>query len=350
MAVITYKCPNCGGDLQFNPEHQDFHCQYCMSDFAEAALNQGQPADTAEQTESEAAADPAAEAVMYNCPSCGAEIVTDDTTAATFCYYCHNPVVLSGRLSGTYNPDFVVPFKIDREKALAIFKQWIGRKKYVPKAFYNQNQIEKLSGIYFPYWLYNCQVEGRLEANARKIKTWVTGNVEYTQTEQFDVIREGNMTIDNVTRNALKKSNRVLVESVLPFEMDQLKPFQMSYLSGFQAEKRDMEKVDLSTDVENEVRQFASDKLRSQVSGYNALDIRDQSAAIRNSQWQYALMPVWTLTYRDPSTGKMYYFACNGQTGKICGELPVDKSRLAMLFATIAIPMFIFLMIVGYIL
>ncbi len=38
--------------------------------------------------------------LVYICPSCGAEVVTDATTAATFCYYCHNPVVLSEKLTG----------------------------------------------------------------------------------------------------------------------------------------------------------------------------------------------------------------------------------------------------------
>ena len=61
------------------------------------------------------------DAMLYTCPSCGAEIVTDATTAATFCYYCHNPVVLSGRLTGTYQPDFAIPFQIDRKRAQEVF-------------------------------------------------------------------------------------------------------------------------------------------------------------------------------------------------------------------------------------
>ncbi|MGL5436224.1 MAG: TFIIB-type zinc ribbon-containing protein [Lachnospiraceae bacterium] len=352
MAVITYKCPNCGGDLQFNPEHQNFHCQYCLSDFAEDALEKDEPEEEALQDDPELddsdAVDNEYQAVLYHCPSCGAEIVTDETTAATFCYYCHNPVVLSGRLQGQYNPDYVVPFAIDREKALTIFSQWIGRKKYVPKVFYNQNQIEKMSGIYFPYWLYNCHVDGRLAAQATKRQIRRSGSIEYTKTDQFDVIREGEMPVKHVTRNALKKSNRQLVEGVLPFEMEKLKAFRMSYLSGFQAEKRDMEKTEFSSEVETEVRQFAEQSLRSQISGYDSVNVRSCSADIRNPEWQYALMPVWTLTYRDNNENKLYYFACNGQTGRICGELPVDNGRLAVLFAQVAVPLFVILMIVGY--
>ncbi len=346
MAVITYKCPNCGGDLQFNPEHQNFHCQYCLSDFAQSMLDT-EAAEPALQMPAEP--EPTDhEAVMYNCPSCGAEIITDETTAATFCYYCHNPVVLSGRLQGQFNPDYVAPFTIDREKALSIFSQWISKKKYVPKAFYNESQIEKLSGVYFPYWLFNCEVDGTLDARATKRKVWRSGSTEYTKTDQYDVVRAGHMPVKHVTRNALKKSNRQLVEGVLPFEMEKLKGFKMSYLSGFQAEKRDMEKQEFSAEAESEVRQFAEQSLRSQISGYDAVEVRSCHADIRNQEWKYSLMPVWTVTYHDNNSDKIYYFACNGQTGKICGELPVDNGRLMGLFAKVAVPLFVLLMIAGY--
>lgn len=354
MAVITYKCPNCGGDLRFDPESQRYKCEYCLSDFSQKELDEMTPEREAGPAgQPEAAQQPGQEqqpgqAVLYNCPSCGAEIVTDETTTATFCYYCHNPVVLAGKLQGAYHPDLVIPFAIDRKKALEIFNQWIGRKKYIPKAFYSQEQIEKLSGIYFPYWLYNCQVDGRLDAEATKLKTWVNGNVQFVQTEKFDVSRAGQMPVEHVTRNALKKANRQLVEGVLPFEMDGLQPFSMGYLSGFQAENRDMERQEFEQEIEQEVREFAEGSLKSGISLYDSVNIRSQSAEIKDAAWNYTLMPVWTLTYKDAKSGKIYYFACNGQTGKICGELPVDPGRLMTLFASIFAPLLVILLIVGY--
>lgn len=98
--------------------------------------------------------------MLYTCPSCGAEIVTDETTAATFCYYCHNPVILSGRLSGEFHPDYVIPFAMEKKRAVEIFEQWMKKKRFVPKAFYSEDQIEKISGVYFPYMLYSCRAEG----------------------------------------------------------------------------------------------------------------------------------------------------------------------------------------------
>ena len=351
MAVITYKCPNCGGDLRFDPESQSYKCEYCRSGFSQEKLDRMAPEqETVPPQDTGAAGNGAdgATVLYYHCPSCGAEIVTDETTTATFCYYCHNPVVLSGKMQGEYQPDLVIPFAIDREKALEIFDQWIGKKKYIPKAFYAPEQIEKMSGIYFPYWLFDCQVEGRLDAEATKQKTWVSGNVQFVQTEKFDVSRAGRMPVEHVTRNALKKANRQLVEGVLPFEMEGLKPFSMGYLSGFQAENRDMDRQEFAEEVEQEVREFAAGSLKREIGAYDSVNVRSQSADIQNPEWKYTLMPVWTLTYKDQKQDKIYYFACNGQTGKVCGELPVDNGRLMMLFASIFIPLFVILLIVGY--
>lgn len=360
MAVITYKCPNCGGDLRFNPESQKYRCEYCISEFTQQQLEQMTKQDEigpkGETSGVAKAKEPGAndgraqdgKAVLYNCPNCGAEIVTDESTTATFCYYCHNPVVLEGKMEGKYMPQYVIPFAVDRDKALNIFEQWIGKKKYIPKAFYSKDQIDKMTGVYFPYWLYSCEVDGKLDAEGLKHQNWVAGNIQYTKTEKYDVSREGQMKIGHVTRNALSKANRKLVEGVLPFEMDKIQPFHMGYLSGFMAEKRDMEEDKFQNEVQQEVKGFAGQALQSEVAGYDAVQVRNQTTELKDEKWDYALMPVWTLTYKDPKQDKMYYFACNGQTGKVCGELPLDTGRLATLFVSIFAPLFVVLMIVGY--
>ena len=341
MAVITYKCPNCGGDLRFHPDSQKYRCEYCLSEFDQGQLEE--PAADAEAVNTE---EPGA--VFYHCPSCGAEIVTDESTTATFCYYCHNPVVLEGKMRGEYHPDLVIPFAIDREKALGIFDQWIRKKKYIPNEFYSKDQIEKLTGVYFPYWLYSCRVDGKLDAKGIRRKTWVTGNIRYTQTQEYDVLREGEMQVDHVTRNALSKANRKLAEGVLPFEMDKMQPFHMGYLSGFMAEKRDMEEEQFQNEVQQEVRDYATNSLRSTAGSYDDIQVRQATADLTDEKWDYALLPVWTLTYKEPKSGKMYYFACNGQTGKVCGELPVDSGKLLKLFLSMFVPVFAVLLIAGY--
>lgn len=343
MATVSYKCPNCGGGLVYEPESGQYQCEYCLSEFTQQKLEEMTPQMDSSQSGETAAA------MLYHCPSCGAEIVTDETTAATFCFYCHNPVVLSGRLEGQYHPDYVLPFAVDREKAVEIFTDWVQKKRYVPKSFFSKEQIEKMTGVYFPYWLYSCKVDGRMEAEGVKLRTWIAGNLQYTETQKYEIRRDGHMNINRVPRNALKKADRQLVEGVLPYDMKELRPFSMGYLSGFMAEKRDMEREAFVSELSREVTDFAVTGLQNSVSGYEKVSVQNRQADIRDEKWQYALMPVWTLTYRDNS-GKICYFACNGQTGKVCGQLPVDMGRLMILFAEVFLPLLAVLLVVGYLL
>ncbi len=318
---------------------------------AAAGAFSGDTAGTAQARMDSYAADGAGYdgAVLYTCPSCGAQIVTDATTAATFCYYCHNPVVLSGRLEGSYHPDFVIPFQMDRKKAQEVFSQWIAKKRFVPREFYSPKQIETMTGVYFPYWLFSCKVEAALQGQGTSVRTWSAGNLRYTETKIYDIARQGTVDVNNVARNALKKANRRLVDGVQPFEIGEMQNFSMGYLSGFMAENRDMERAAFEMEVSQEVRDFAVSGLKSQGNSYNRVQITNQRADISEGSWQYALLPVWTLTYKDRKNGKIYYFAMNGQSGKVCGELPVDKVKLLVLFASIFLPLLTILLIVGYI-
>ena len=138
------------------------------------------------------------------------------------------------------------------------------------------------------------------------------------------------------------------MEGVLPYETEKMQPFQTGYLSGFMAEKRDMECESFNSDAEQEVKNYTIQNLTSSITGYNSVNVKNSNLNIRDAKWQYAMLPVWVMTYKHKEDGKMYYFAMNGQTGKICGKLPVDKGKLLKLFAGIFVPVFAFLMIGGW--
>ena len=124
--TVTFKCPCCGGYLEFAPSAQRFKCLYCGQILSEEDLkdqSMQREAEAEEKMAEEAAyeqsmAEKAGESLRsYHCQMCGAEIVTTDTTAATRCYYCHSPVVLHDRLDDEFRPDGVIPFQLDKAAA-----------------------------------------------------------------------------------------------------------------------------------------------------------------------------------------------------------------------------------------
>ncbi len=48
---------------------------------------------------------------VYNCPSCCAELICDENTAAISCPYCGSPTIIPEQFGDTLRPDYVLPFK-----------------------------------------------------------------------------------------------------------------------------------------------------------------------------------------------------------------------------------------------
>jgi len=357
MSAIIYKCPNCGGGLVFDPESGTYVCEYCFSKFSQEELDskKEEEKETVEEQPAEEAEQPAQSeqtkqaAVEYHCPSCGAEIITDETTAATFCFYCHNPIVLSGRLEGEYLPDGIIPFKITKDEAVSKFQEWIQKKKFIPKGFYSKRQIEKMSGVYFPYWIYGCETDSFMDGTAKDIRVWRVGDIEYTETKTFAVRRAGKVRFHHLPKTALQKAQNAMLKGIFPYDFSAMEKFHMGFLSGFQAEKRDIEKNSLTEKIRQEVRSYAEKRMRDTISGHNAFTMSNHSCKINEEDFKYTLLPVWILTYRERGN-RVYYFAMNGQTGEIIGKLPVDYKKLFGLAAVIFLIVFAVMMIGGLLL
>ena len=370
MAVVSYKCPNCDGELVFHPRTQKYKCEYCASAFSQEEINRLQPKAEGENQENNHALqeenqanphDPMGEnqenvhapreeaGSIYHCPSCGAEIVTEETTAASFCYYCHNPVVLSGRVSGEFLPHKIIPFTIDKQQATAKFLEYAHSKKFVPKAFFNKQQIEKISGVYFPYWMADMDMIGSLQAEGKNLRVWRSGDTEYTETKIYHVERRGNIHLEDITKNALKKNSLKLAEGVLPYDVSKVKGFHMGYLSGFLAEKRDLGRSDLQAEVVEDAKEFAQRLLRETAGGYGHLSVNSCQLQTQQEHWDYIMLPVWTVTYKGRD-GKMYYYSMNGQNGKVYGELPVDGAKVWILGIVIFMVVFLLGLLGGWML
>ena len=352
MATVSFKCANCGGELIFDPASGKYKCEYCISLFSQQELDAMEPDESTEQKMQESLNDmdvKSGDAVIYTCPSCGAEIITDATTAATFCYYCHNPVILSGRLDGEYLPDKIIPFEITKEEAIKKFLHFVGKKKFVPKAFFNKKQIELISGVYFPYWNYNVEVESEMDGSARKVRSWTANDIRYTETKHYHISRKGVVSLSHLSENALKKANAELAMGVLPYYFEKMKDFNMGYLSGFLAEKRDIEKENVKGRMESNAKKYAEIMMRDTIEGYSGVSLDSSKVRFRHGKWLYCLLPVWTITYKGKDD-KIYFYSMNGQTGEVCGELPIDKKKLAIVSCMVSVAVLVLGLIGGFLL
>lgn len=355
MVVIVYKCINCGGPLAFKADTQNWTCDYCLSEFAEQEVRDF---INNEQAQAEAETSSAVleemhlqdqefqeKALGYTCQSCGAEIVTDETTAATFCYYCHNPTIISRRLEGEYRPEKVIPFKFNREKATEIFINWCKKKPLLSKQFSSTSELEKLSGVYVPFWLFDCNSNGEISGEATRVRTYTRGDTRYTETKYYHVMREGKAIFRDVPADGSKKMDDELMSILEPYNYHDLTDFSMSYLSGYLAEKYDMDQNDVYGRVSGIIRNNMNSLLRESIRGYSTVSIKNSDIKMKNVEATYVLLPVWMFTYQYK--GKTYMFAMNGQTGKIAGKLPISSGRAVSWFGAISATAFAAMLIGG---
>lgn len=355
--ITTYQCPACTGPLHFVGESGRLECDYCGKSYdvteierlfseKEAASIEAQEKAEAKQEKEKAAAEEmgvswdaqeAAGLRTYNCPSCGAELICDATTAATSCPYCGNPTIVPGQFTGGLRPDLLIPFRLDKQAAINALKMYYRGKKFLPKAFSEQNHIEEIQGVYVPFWLCDCKVEGSASYSATNSRSWKSGNYEITETDYYQVERSGTLGFERIPVDASSKMPDAHMDAIEPYDYSELKAFSTAYLPGFLADKYDVSQQDCLPRIETRAQNSAASELRNSVKGYGAVNVQKQSFRFNSCGMKYALMPVWMLSTKW--NGKNFLFAMNGQTGKLIGDLPVDKGKYFAWFAGIAVPL-----------
>lgn len=333
MAVLQeFKCPCCDGAIEFNSSLQKMKCPYCDSEFEMETLkaydeelnNQPQENmswDTAaggqwQEGETEGLR-------VYTCNSCGGEIVADETTGASECPFCGNPVVMTGQFAGSLKPDLVIPFKVDKKAAIAALQNHYKGKVLLPKVFKDQNHIKEVKGMYVPVWLFDTDADARVRYKASRTRSWSDSQYRYTETSYYSVVRAGGIGFENVPVDGSTKMDDTLMESIEPFKIGEAVDFQTAYLSGYLADKYDVD-AEASIDRANErIKRSTEEAFASTVQGYSSVVPVSSNIHLQNGRARYALYPVWILNTQW--NGQKFTFGINGQTGKIAGDLPMDK-------------------------
>ena len=369
--VTNYQCPACTGPLHYSAKSGKLACDYCGSSFDVAEIEALYARKEAEAAAAKQAADAKAEAAqaakaeaveaaaasggwdtsdlsrdwgaeadglrVYSCPSCGAELICDQSTAATACPYCGNPAIVPGQFSGALRPDYILPFRLSKDDAVQALRAHYKGKPFLPRSFTSANHIEQIQGVYVPFWLFDGGAEGAASYRASNTNVYETGDYEITETRHYHVVRAGSLAFEKIPVDASSKMPDDHMDSIEPFDYAQLRPFSTAYLPGYLADKYDVTIDDSRDRADTRCRETLAQALRDTVTGYGACVTEREDIALRRGKVHYALLPVWMLSTKW--NGQDFLFAMNGQTGKLVGDLPTDRGRFWGMFAAIAAPL-----------
>ena len=369
--VTNYQCPACTGPLHYSAKSGKLECDYCGSSFDVAEIEALYARKEAEAAAAKQAADAKAEAAqaakaeaaeaaaasggwdtsdlsrdwgaeadglrVYSCPSCGAELICDQSTAATACPYCGNPAIVPGQFSGALRPDYILPFRLSKDDAVQALRAHYKGKPFLPRSFTSANHIKQIQGVYVPFWLFDGGAEGAASYRASNTNVYETGDYEITETRHYHVVRAGSLAFEKIPVDASSKMPDDHMDSIEPFDYAQLRPFSTAYLPGYLADKYDVTIDDSRDRADTRCRETLAQALRDTVTGYGACVTEREDIALRRGKVHYALLPVWMLSTKW--RGQDFLFAMNGQTGKLVGDLPTDRGRFWGMFAAIAAPL-----------
>ena len=255
METVNYKCPACGAPLTFSDKTQNWKCKSCKNEFTLENLrdfydkelleaNPDKPLDWENYDFDSGSGDwseeEKADLLQCRCESCGAEVITDKNTTATRCAYCGNTVLIPERFSGVFRPDYIIPFQLDKNRAIEEYKKFCTGKKLLPKLFLKQSHIEEITGIYVPFWLYNCEASGDAVFDAKRMTTFSDSRYVTTHTDHFRVKRSGEMCFERIPVDGSQKLRDEYMEAIEPFDYRGLVDFSPAYMSGYLADKYDV--------------------------------------------------------------------------------------------------------------
>ena len=343
-ALQQYKCPCCGGSIEWNTTSQNLKCPFCDTEFDIDTL-QGYQEDLSLDSVDDMTWNPepgdewsqeeAALIRSYVCESCGGEILGDQNMAATSCPYCGNAVVVPSQFRGDLRPDYVIPFKLNKDEAKDAYRNHLKGKKFLPKVFKNENHIDEIKGIYVPFWLFDARAEAHARYKGTRIRSWMDSKYQYTETSVYSISRGGYLDFDHVAIDGSSKMPDDLMESIEPYDFADAVDFRTAYLAGYLADRYDVTADESIERANDRIHTTTEQEFRKTVQGYDSVMPESSSVRLADARARYALYPVWLLN--TTWNGERYTFAMNGQTGKFVGDLPVDNGSYAKSFVLTAL-------------
>ncbi|MFK7970639.1 MAG: hypothetical protein AB8F95_09735 [Bacteroidia bacterium] len=351
--VIT-TCPNCSSSqLRYDEQFGKIVCEFCETTISlppvegaivEHPLQEGLTmADFYVKVETKEK--------VFHCGNCGSERMLPEDQVTLTCPFCASESVNESATETRYiQPDGIGPFVISKEDAYTRFKTWLGKGWFVPDNLKKLASLEKLEGIYLPFWTFDAKTASDWSADIGRYYYETqyyrdaNGNQQSRQVQKVRW-RSGSGShqwfFDDELVIASKGVTQSSATGVMPFDLEAVVPFAPHYMLGWEAElyNLDLKESFRVADgiMDTKIKQMIVRDLPGDT--YRFLKIRTQKTG---HKYKHLLLPCWVAAYQYKE--KPYQFLINGQTGKVSGKKPLSPTKIALtvlLVAVIALVVFL---------
>ena len=290
--------------MTFDPDKQAMFCPHC----------EGTDCETVEPGNDSA-----------SCVNCGAPVEVGTYNSTAVCEHCGCHMIFESRIEGEYKPHLIMPFKIGKEKVKQIMISHFGKNLFLPGDFLGRAQLDKIQGIYVPFWMYDYDVKYDYKGVGKKVRKWTIGNTEYTETSIYDINRSIGIDFDMIPVDASVAMEDGVMDLMEPYVYSAIEEFECKYMSGFDAEVYNYTAEQMQVRALGKVNKYSEMIMAETITGYTSVQPTGKNIQPNLVAENYALLPVWL--YRYNYNGKNYDFYINGQTGKVVGNPPISKAK-----------------------
>ncbi len=336
-------CKNCGGKLTFEPGTDSLECPYCNThneieidheqlEKAHAEIDYlsfiGKQIDTT----------PKIEVLTVKCDGCGAETSFDPNVVSGTCDFCGSPLTSKeGHKANLIAPGGLLPFRVKDKEGITLYKNWLKKLWFAPnKLKIRAKQVDKISGIYIPYWTFDAQTStdyrGERGDNYYEEETYYDDEGEeqtrtVVRTSWSSVRGRVSRFFDDMLVAASKTLPVQYLDRLEPWDLENLVPYDTKYLSGFKSESYQDSLEGGFEIAKGKMDSVICDDIRRDIGGDQQV-INNYNTVYDDITFKHILLPIWISSYKY--NDKVYRFLVNGRTGEVQGERPYSWIKIVL--------------------
>ena len=335
MATM-FPCPSCNGQLKFSPSKNKLVCQSCGgSQYVDSYKPNDQVHSSSINTR------------LYVCPNCNGEIQLIDNDGMEFCPFCGTQATMQENFSESGNPDFILPFFINKSEAIRKLQESTEKIDFVPDGLTDPKNIDKIVGLYTPFYMYEYSISTDFTYKGNRTVTTdtayiyedadISGNVE---ANQIYIPFDASLSLDDKIVGKLGR-----------FPVEKITPFNPNYLAGFFVENSSTDSHLYSTDSLIKCRDFLQNRIAIKTDNFSPIQGNKSLQYTLEDNLEYkncsgAYFPLYFLTTKHKN--RVSYSIINGASGEVYTDVPVDKKKLFKTSMKVSTILFVFILLSSF--
>lgn len=327
----SYKCPECGAPMHFDPSTNSLKCDYCQKSILlpGESSNDEFSFDDLDTTTLDSSWQN--EKQVVKCKECGASNVVSKKEISVTCPFCASTNVVSSSTVPGIKPQRVIPFRVEKDVAVKGYGEWLKKRFFAPNKVKREVPNLTSRGVYIPSWTYDATTFSSYKGRLGKhyTRTVGTGKNKHTVTETryFTVKGVIDDAFDDVLVQAGEKISQNSLAKIEPFDTNNAKVFDERFLAGFMAEHYHKNVNEAWPTAKSIMEEHIKSKILSRYN-YDVVDYLNIKTEYSNRTYKYVLLPIWLGNYKY--NNKEYRYIVNGENGRFEGTYPKSAVKIGI--------------------